>query len=561
MSLKARLNLCLVLAAVPFLLLAGRLSVLQVLEGGRLESMASQEVEREVLIPQLRGRILDRNGEVLTESLPSWTCWLDKKLLGEPRRAGEALAKALGLAPEALRQRLKGRSQVVALKKGLDLEAARAIAKLRLTGVALEQQERRSYPNGDLTRSVLGAVGAEGYGLSGLEHLFDRELRPPALRSQVLRDGKGRLIYSKRLGSPLPPKRLVLTIDRNLQYFAETALAEAVAKAAARSGMVLAQDPVSGELLVAATYPSDPLRNAALQDTFEPGSTLKVLTALAAVEDGLVGPQETFDCEHGSWAMAPKVTLHDHEPEDLLTLSQILERSSNIGIAKVSERVGAERFYRRARAFGFGSRTGLDYPGEAAGILKPAQALDRVHLAQVSFGQGIGATALQLVAAYSALANGGTLMEPRLVRGVQEESGAWLRSWEPVGVRRAATERGAAAIRDMLVAAVDAGTGRAAAVPGYSVAGKTGTAQKIDPATGKYSRSLYTSSFIGFFPAQNPRITLLVVLDEPRRGYYGSDVAAPVFARLAKDMLARLGIPPDRPETLAAGVRPAPSAR
>ena len=558
MSLKARLNLVLLVASVPFLVLAGRLSYLQILQRSHLGNMASQQVEREVLVPQPRGRIVDRNGDVLAESVPSWSCWIDKKLLNESHKPVEPLIKALGMTPEAFQQRLKGKGQVVSVKKDLDIDSARAVAKLAVPGVGLEQKDRRSYPNGDMTRGVLGAVGAEGRGLSGLEYLFDKDLRPSAQRSEVIRDGKGRLIFSKG-GASLPPRKLVLTIDRNLQYFAETALAEAVKKADARWGVVLAQDPRTGELLVAADYPADPLKNRAFQDSFEPGSTLKPVTALAAVEGRLVGPQETFDCEHGSWEMAPRVTIHDHEPQDLLTLSQIIERSSNIGMAKVSERVGAERFYRYARAFGFGSRTGLAYPGEAAGILKGPRALDRVHLAQVSFGQGMAASAVQLVTAYSAFANGGTLMEPRLLRGVQEDTGVWAKSWEPASVRRAATVEGAAAVRKMLLGVVEDGTGKAAAVPGYSVAGKTGTAQKVDPATGKYSKTLYTSSFIGFFPAENPRITLLVVLDEPRRGYYGSDVAAPVFARLAKDMLAKMGIAPDR--AVAEGVRAAPTSR
>ena len=560
MSLKARLNLCLILFLGPFLVLAGRLSTLQVLQREKLQNMASQEVEREVLIPQSRGRILDRNGEVLAESVPSWSCWVDKKLLGDSKKPLEALAKPLDTTPEALRLKLKGKAQFLAVKKGLDNDAAKAVAKLALPGVGLQQQEQRSYPNGDLTRSVLGSVGTEGTGLSGLEHLFDRELRPSTARSQVIRDGKGRMIFSKGSTAPLPPKRIVLTIDRNLQYYAETALAEAVVKTAAKSGMILAQDPGTGELLVVANYPPDPLKNRAIQDTFEPGSTIKPISALAAVEGGVVRLDETFDCEQGAWEMAPKVVIHDHEPQGLLTLSQIIERSSNIGMSKVSERIGAERFYRYARAFGLGSKTGLAYPGEAAGILKSPKQLDRVHLAQVSFGQGLGTSALQLVTAYSALANGGTLMEPRLVKGIQDETGAWVRTWAPATVRRAGTPAGIATVRKMMLAVVETGTGKAAGVPGYAVAGKTGTAQKIDPATGKYSRTLYTSSFIGFFPAENPKITLLVVLDEPRKGYYGSDVAAPVFARLAKDMLARLGIQPDR-SVVAETVRTPPPPR
>lgn len=546
MSLRARLNLLLLFAAPAFVVLAARLSWLQVLQGSRLESMASQEVERTVLRPQLRGRILDRNGDILAESIPSWSVFADMVLLKDAWKASEALARPLGLAPAALRQKLKTRSKFVWLKKGLDLESAEAVAKLALPGIGLRQQERRAYPNGDLTRSVLGSVGAEGQGLSGFERQFEAALRAPADHVEVVRDGKGRLIYQKGSTRPQAAQRLVLTIDRNYQYFAETALAEAVEKTQAKGGMVLAQDPSNGELLVMATAPSDPLRNPAIQDVFEPGSTLKAITALAAVETQVVRPEETFDCENGSWEMAPRVTIRDHEPEGMLTLAQIIERSSNIGIAKVVERVGPVSFYQYLRAFGFGNRTAFDYPGEAAGILKTPKQLDRVHLAQVGFGQGIAATGLQLVSAYSALANGGQLLEPRLVKGIQDDSGRWIRTYEPAVVRRVATAKGIEQVRRMLETVVETGTGKAAGVPGYSIAGKTGTSQKVDPQTGRYSRSLYTSSFIGFFPSVNPRITLLVVLDEPRRGYYGSDVAAPVFARLAKDMLAKMGVAPDR---------------
>lgn len=561
MSLKGRLNVILLFAGLLFLAVSLRLFYLHVLVGERLEVIARGEVERSIFAVPPRGRILDRNAQLLTESIPSWNCFLDRSQIKDAGRAAAALAKILGVSAESLRAKLKGKASFVLIRKGLGLDEALAVAALKIQGVGLEAEQQRSYPNGTLIQNVLGRVGADGHGLSGLEQVFDAELRSPPSRLEVLRDGAGGRIYRRGSTTPEQPKQLVLTIERNAQFFAETALEEAARAAGAKGAMVVAQDARSGEILVMAAYPPGALANPVVQDTFEPGSTLKVVTALAAVESGSVGLDEEFDCEMGAWKMAPRVILHDHEKEGLLTLSGILERSSNIGIAKVVERVGAERFFKTLRAMGFGVKSGVSYPGEAAGIMKGPRQLDRIHLAQVSFGHGVAVTALQLVTAFSAIANGGSLMEPRLVRGLQTHDGKWLMTQEPASVRRAGSQRAVMTVKEMLFRAVETGTGMAARVPGYRVAGKTGTAQKLDPATGAYSRRLYTSSFVGFLPLENPRITILVVLDEPLHGYYGSELAAPVFAKVAKDMAARLNIPPDRadaPVGPAVVARPAP---
>ncbi|MDD5629908.1 MAG: penicillin-binding transpeptidase domain-containing protein, partial [Elusimicrobia bacterium] len=306
----------------------------------------------------------------------------------------------------------------------------------------------------------------------------------------------------------------------------------------------------------------DPLRNVAVQDTYEPGSTFKTVTAAVALNESLVKESDTFFCENGSYEVSPGVFIHDHEPAGTLNLQGILERSSNVGAAKVVERVGAMRFYRYSRAFGFDIKTGVSLPGETAGDMKPLAGLTRVVLAASSYGYGIGVSALQMANAYNAIAGGGALNEPAVVcdDGSPAEGRA-APCRRPVRVRRVVSEATARVLTRMLEAVVENGTGTTARIPGYRVAGKTGTARKLDRRTGKYSTSAYLASFVGFLPVSRPRWTILVVVDEPKGQYYGAQVSAPVFAQLGSRLLSMAGVPPDSSVASApAGFRVAAAA-
>ncbi|MEK9146297.1 MAG: penicillin-binding protein 2, partial [Elusimicrobiota bacterium] len=389
---------------------------------------------------------------------------------------------------------------------------------------------------------------------AGLELTFNSKLRGRSRKIRLTRDGSGRTMPADPVSEEEEaPAELRLTLDRSAQYFAEAELREAVLRHKAKKGIVLVQEPRSGDLLAAAVYPPDPTRNAALQDVFEPGSTFKIVAAAAVLEKGIFAPTDTVDCEGGRWALTPSVLLKDHEPEGVITLAEIIERSSNIGTAKLALRLGPKDFHRHCRTFGFGYKTGLPLPGESAGLLPALSALNTVRLANAGFGQGVAVTAIQLISAFSALANGGSLMEPRLILAVAGEPAPG-----PVKLRRVASEKTVSQLGSILEGVVLRGTGQSARLAGYRAAGKTGTAQKIDPATGRYSASDYLSSFIGYAPLPDPRFTILVAIDSPRVGYYGSEVAAPVFAKLARSLLALGAVPPDQP--LALRVASGPNA-
>lgn len=543
MDLGARLTIAASLSLAPLAPLAARLAYLQVLRHDNLATRASGEFARTAQEAAPRADMLDRKGRVLARSIPSWSAFVDKAMVKDPAAFGAKLAPLLGVPASEIARKTRAATRFAWLKTKMSQEEYQKVSDAKVEGLGLVAAQERVYPNGDLARGVLGLVGSEGKGLAGLELSQDKRLRGRARRLEVIRDGQGRSIYKSVADAGDEPDALTLTIDRNAQYFAEEALAEGGEKKMFKEGIVAIQDPRTGEILAMAAWPPNPLRNPLVQDAFEPGSTFKVVTALTAVDDRVVRPDETFNGEGGKYSLTSGVTITDHEPEGDMTLTQILEKSSNIGISKVVERVGAARFFRQARALGFGAKTGAPMPGETAGELKPLSDLTRVGLAVSSYGYGLAVSPLQMVGAYSALANGGTLYEPKLI----------LDGKPGVKVRRVASERAVKEISAMLEGVVDRGTAESARIPGYRAAGKTGTAHKIDPLTHKYSNTAYTASFAGFLPASAPRWTILVVLHEPKGAYYGGLVAAPIFAKIGKRLLALEGVPPDRPADPALG--------
>ncbi len=545
MSTSGRLRLCGWLCLLPTAPLAARLGWLQLVRHDAFEARVGHSVERQDLTIVPRGRILDRDGRPLAQSLPAWSVFLDVKVLREMEEpAGEVLdriADALGMARAETRRLAKTERRTVWLKRKIPLDEARRLRMLELPCVGLQADELRSYPNGALARTLLGEVNHEGRGAAGLELAFDKEITGRAVPVRLRRDGAGRSISRGRNEEPVQAPDLTLTIERPVQFFAEEALDDAMEKHHASAGTIIIQDPATGEVLALATRPGDPRRNPAVQDVYEPGSTFKAVVAAAALEDGTLKPGEAIDCENGRWQLSGAVAIKDHEKQGRLVLADIIKHSSNIGSGKLGLRLGAKEFFRFCRLFGFGYKTGVPLPGESQGMLSDGK-VDDVRLANAAFGQGVAVTALQLSAAYAAIANGGTLHEPRLVRAVGPGPAAM-----PVVVRRVASPGTVAALREMLVGVVEGGTGVSAAVPGYSSAGKTGTAQKVDPSTGKYSATDYVASFVGWVPAAQPRWSILVVIDSPRGGYYGAEVAAPVFSRVARELLALKGVPPERP--------------
>ncbi|PIR15524.1 MAG: hypothetical protein COV48_13880 [Elusimicrobia bacterium CG11_big_fil_rev_8_21_14_0_20_64_6] len=543
MDLGLRLTVAASLTLAPLLPLGARLAYLQVLRHDNLSTRASGEFARTTKEVAPRADILDRKGRVLAHSTPSWSCFVDKAMVKDPAVFGAKLAPLLHLPASEIARKTRAAHRFAWLKTSMSQDEFQAVSAAKVQGLGLVPAQDRTYPNGDLARGVLGLVGTEGRGLAGIELSQDKRLRGRARRMEVIRDGQGHAIYKNISDAGDTQEPLLLTIDRTMQYLAEEALSEGGERGEFKEGIVAIQDPRNGEILAMAAWPQNPLRNPLIQDAFEPGSTFKVVTALAAVDDHLVRPDETFNGEGGKYLLTPGVTITDHEPGGEMTLTQIIENSSNVGISKVVERVGASRFYRLARAFGFGAKTGTPLPGETSGELKPLSDLTKVGLAVASYGYGLAVSPLQMLGAYSAIANGGTLWEPKLI----------VDGKPPVKLRRIASERAVREISLMLEGVVDHGTAANAKIPGYRAAGKTGTAHKIDPLTRKYSATAYTASFVGFLPASAPRWTILVVLHEPKGAYYGGMVAAPIFSRVGSRLLTLEGLPPDRPADPAIG--------
>ncbi|MBK8575490.1 MAG: penicillin-binding protein 2 [Elusimicrobia bacterium] len=560
--MRARFRLVAGLMAVGFLSVTVRLGYLQIWRHHDLSLRADGQSRRWVREAPRRAPIRDRNGDVLADSVRVASCYADPTLLPHPEAMAKRLAGPLRLPPSEITERLrKGRGAFVWLKRRLSADESRAVERENLRGVGLQWEYRRFYPNGDLAGALLGLVGEDGRGLSGVEYAFNTEFVDdrPALRA--LRDGRGRRLTLDTNAERGTAGGVRLAIDRKIQFIAERELDWSLTRSKARSGIVVVQDPWTGEILAMAGRPAlsltgddaptaEELMVRAVQWSFEPGSTFKVVTAAAALENKLARPTDLLDCEGGRWKVAD-IEINDHEPQRIVSFARAMEVSSNIGLSKIGLRVGKEKMYDAIRAFGFGARTGFDLAGESVGILRPPAQWSGVSLPIISFGQEVGVTALQLASAFSVIANGGLLLEPRLCLDAQWPSGETPRWPAPSEVRRVISPETAAALTRMMEGVVKRGTGVDAAVPGWTSAGKTGTAQKIDPRTRAYSPDKYVASYCGFAPARHPRLTIVVIIDEPKGVSWGGYNAGPVFKNIAWQALSLLGVPTDEPARVA----------
>lgn len=544
-TLKTRLTTGCILAGIPALFITARLFWLQTVRHENLSGMASRSMNRTVSETGPRGRIFGANGQLLAESIITWDVSLFKKDLEDQAAAVAALTRALALPPN-FRNKVRRAKNFVPVKKRLDRAAFEAVSALKLKGVTLEPRQSRYYPSGDLARNVIG-VTREDRGLTGLELLYDKVLSGHISRREVIRDASGRVIFQDRLEKESRPRDLHLTIDKEIQFFAQEAVKRAVEKNRADLGMALVQDPNNGRILAMVSWPTDSQKIEPVEWVYEPGSTFKSVTLAAALEKGIVDEKDTFFCEKGAWAFTTRIILHDHEPEGTLTLSGVIERSSNIGTAKIGMKLGIKDFYLYAKAFGFGSKSGLGFHGESSGLLRPLERYTPIDLAVGSYGHGIAATPLQVVNAYSAIANGGRLYEPRLVSSISEFEGDEVFRNEPAVIRQAVSPATAQRVKTILRSVVEKGTGKNAAVAGYSISGKTGTSKKIDPHTGKYLTGRNVASFAGFFPLSKPQYVILVVLDNPKGLTYGGETAAPAFQEIASKIITSKGLAPDTP--------------
>ena len=558
---RARVAATAAFLALAFLALFGRAADLAVLRGSEFTRRAAGQHRREVALVPHRGEIVDRNGALLALSLNVPSVYLRPRQLGEDRTRIADVARALRIAPARLQQQI-GTQPFVWLKRQALPEELEAVDALQVPGVGHFEEPRRVYPHGSLAAHVLGFVGTDAQGLAGLELRFEREIRGQAVRVSVDRDARGREFLRTALTeAPTQGNRVQLTLDAEIQAITERELAAGVASARAVAGAAVVLDPESGEVLALANYPtfnpnkraewSNPrqkqrIRNRTLSDPYEPGSTFKAILAASALEEGIVKPTERLFCENGDWKVG-KWTIHDSHPHGWLSFAEVIQYSSNIGAAKVGDRLGRERYYNWLKKFGFGQRTGVELPDESPGILRDGKSWARIDLATNSFGQGISVTPVQMVAAYAAIANGGRLMRPFVVRRITAPNGDVVLEHAPQVARQLLSPRAAKTTTELLRRVVEekGGTGGRARLDEFTVAGKTGTAQKVDPRTHAYS-SKRIGSFVGFVPADHPRAVILVLIDEPATSSYGGIVAAPVFRNIAEGVMQAMRVAPER---------------
>jgi cell division protein FtsI (penicillin-binding protein 3) len=525
---------------------------LQVVDRQRLLELAEDQYVRRIEIPAKRGDIFDRRGVPLAQSAEVDSLWIDPALVPDLRQASRELARRLHLDPGELHRKLQHARRFAWIKRQAKPDEVRGALALGIPGLAVTKEPRRFYPQRELAAQILGMTGTDGAGLEGLELSFNDELSGQTSKLLSLRDAKGRNLLTEfdadqrqRRGASLQ-----LTIDRQIQFVAEKALSRAVDESHAVAGMAVVLDPRTGELLAVANFPffnpnapslaaAEAYRNRASLDSFEPGSTFKAFTVAAALEENAVRTNELIFCENGGWVIGHH-TIHDTHPHGWLTPGKILQFSSNIGAAKIAQLLGRERLVAYAARFGFGQPVGLGLPGESKGSVPYPRA--DLALATAAFGQGLSVTAIQLAAAYGAIANGGVLMKPFLVRKLVDPDGVVLFDNRPTPVRRAVSEGAARQVMTLLETVVQKeGTAPRARMEEFRVAGKTGTAQKPDPVARGYSDKRI-ASFVGIVPADAPRAVILVVIDEPKTDVFGGLVAAPAFKDIAAAALPYLGI-------------------
>ncbi|HVL67142.1 MAG TPA: penicillin-binding protein [Vicinamibacterales bacterium] len=556
-TIRSRLLVCAVAFAAWTAGIEARLVYLQVIAHQEMTVLANRQHLKTVTPAAKRGEIVDRNGHVLAYSVDADTIAADPSEVVDPVRTASLVCEALDACQndkrKLLADRLSRRGQFVFLERQVSPLAARRVKDLNLPGIAVIKESRRYYPKRELAAHVLGYVGIDNKGLAGLEAAFDSKIRGREGRMLLQADGRQKALAVREERPPTAGDSLELTIDQYLQHIAERELRAGVEEFNAAGGAVVVMDPSNGEILALANYPTfnpnaftaaddETRKNRAIQNVYEPGSTFKLVTASAALEEGVLHPTDLIDCAPGFITFPGRKPIRDVHRYGQLTFEDVIVKSSNVGAIKAGLRIGPERLGRYINRFGFGQALSPDFRGESAGIVWNPAKLDPSGLASVSMGYQISVTPLQMAAAVSSVANGGTLYEPRLVR-------AFLRNGrrEPVvprALRRTVSEETAATMTTIMESVVERGTATAARIGGYTIAGKTGTAAKL--VNGRYSDRDYNVSFVGFVPSRKPALTIIVVIDSPhgRVKAYGGTVAAPIFRRIAEASLRHLGVPP-----------------
>jgi cell division protein FtsI (penicillin-binding protein 3) len=552
---KLRILLVGILFFMALAAIAAKAVHLQIYQSHWLSQIASDQYEKSFTTSGKRGIIYDRNRREMAVSIKVTSIAAYPGRIADIQATAEALADKLNLSARKIRHKLALDKKFVWIKRQTTAKETRTVKDLKLPGIEFVQEYNRYYPNTTLAAQALGFTGLDGKGLEGLEFYYNRQLKGLRNKSKVFKDALGNGFRAEHGQlADTSGYNLVLTIDGNIQFIAESALLEAVDHNSADSAMAIVMQPRTGAVLAIAHYPTiNPnsylkfdrslWRNRTVTDPFEPGSTMKIFSAVAALEYGDIKHDDLFFCENGSYKIGKNV-VHDIVKHGWLSLQQIIKFSSNIGAVKISKKVGAKNLYHTLQTFGFGTKTGIDCPGETTGSLSHYSSWSDMDIGAISFGHGIAVSAVQLITAVSAIANDGILMKPYIVKEISDQNGNPVKGVKPTKVRRVISSRTARIVKNILKTVIsENGTGVNAALERYSVCGKTGTARKLDEE-GHYSNNEHIASFVGFTPAEDPQIAILVVIDEPKGNYYGGVVAAPVFKKIAQQTLNYLNVPP-----------------
>jgi cell division protein FtsI (penicillin-binding protein 3) len=544
-----------VVALVWMAAVLARLGYLQLFCYSEYFARAQHQQQRIFEISPKRGTIYDRKGRELAVSLPMDSVFADPAEISDAELAGRLLSRILSDSPsDEIETKIREAHIPIRLARKLSPETVQRIQEMNLRGIFFQQESRRVYPQRKLAAHVLGYTDVDEKGIGGIEYALDKQIRGRPGKIMVMADGRRRW-YDRKESAADPGASVTLTIDETIQYIAEKELSRAIDDTHAKAGTVAVQDPNSGELLALANWPtfdpndagsfSDEARmDRAVSAAYEPGSTFKVITLTGAIENGVTTPETMVDCQMGK-ILLPGRVIHDWHPFGVMSVDKILVHSSDVGAIKVALQLGSPRFYDTIRNFGIGQPTGIELPGENHGLLRPLESWSANSIGSLAMGQEVSVTPIQIISAISAIANGGTLYRPRIVREMRGEVMPVRHS--DAGPRQATDQKTAAEMRGMMEDVVLEGTGKPAQLSGYTAAGKSGTAQKIDPATGRYSATQYNSSFVGFAPVNDPAISILVVLDSPVGAHHGGEVGGPVFKRVAEQVLAYLAVPHDVP--------------
>jgi cell division protein FtsI (penicillin-binding protein 3) len=558
--LRVRIFTVLTIFLILFVFVTARAFQLQVIHQGKLEAKANSQHLKTINILAERGGVYDRNFSELGITVKADSVYADPSRIGDPEAVAERIASLISTDRRSVEKKLSARRRFVWLKRQIDLTGEERASLANIEGIGLLKESRRFYPAPQLGSNLIGFVGLDSTGLEGVELKYNRYLAGGGVKVHGERDALGREMLFDGMEKSYSSRGndVVLTIDKTVQYIAEKELEKVVAATGSKAGMAIVMDPNTGEVLAMANAPTfdsnhfwnhrpNEWRNRAITDSYEPGSTFKAFLLAAALEEGVVKPNDIFFCENGAYDVADR-TFHDVKKHGWLSVANTIKYSSNICAIKLGERLGERRFLRYLDDMGFGRKTGIDLPGEASGVVRRFKGSD-VSLATISFGQGVSTTAIQLVNGISTIANGGFLMKPYLTKAIIAPDGVVVKEYNPSVVRRVFSEETMVMARSILKGVTErGGTGVKAALAEIDVAGKTGTAQKPDLIHGGYASGKYVSSFLGFAPADSPRLAVVVLIDEPAGDFYGSTVAAPVFREIVKQSLAYMGVYPKSDE-------------